>query len=74
VPQQQDQDIGSPTSNLVVKVTQSLAISPGHWGCVLKIKSLTQAGGFVWKYSPLLECCNNNLFWHAAEELETKRE
>ena len=32
VPQQQGQDIGRPTSNLVVKVTQLPAISPGHWG------------------------------------------
>jgi len=66
VPQQQDQDIGSPTSNLVVKVTQSLAISPGHWGVVLKLKSCAQAGGFVWKYSPLSACGNGNLFRHAA--------
>jgi len=35
VQQQQGQDIGRPASNLVVKVTQSPAISPGHWGvCV----------------------------------------
>jgi len=32
VPQQQGQVIGRQTSNLVVKVTQSPAISPGHWG------------------------------------------
>jgi len=66
VPQQQDQDIGSPTSNLVVKVTQSPAISPGHWGYVLKLKSSARAGGFVWKYSPFLACCNGNLFRHAS--------
>ena len=58
MPQQQGQDIGSPTSNLVVKVTQSPAISPGHWGFVLKLKSYP--GGFVFKYSPLLVCCNDN--------------
>ena len=28
---QQGQDIGLPVSNLVVKVTQSPVISPGHW-------------------------------------------
>jgi len=66
VPQQQDQDIGSPTSNLVVKVTQQPAISLSHWGYVLKLKSGTRAGGFVWKYSPLLTCFSGNLVWHAA--------
>jgi len=71
VPQQQGQDIGCPTSNLVVKVTQSLAISPGHWGFVLKMRSPTWSGGFVWKYSPLSECCNDNLFWHAATTADT---
>jgi len=50
VPQQQDQDLGNPTSNLVVKVTQSPVISPGHWGYVLKLKSSARAGRFVWKY------------------------
>jgi len=58
VPQQQGQDIGSPASNLVVKVTQSPVISPGHWGFVLKLKSYP--GGFEFKYSPLLVCCNDN--------------
>jgi len=66
VPQQQGQDIGRPTSNLVVKVTQSLAISPSHRGFVLKMRSPTRSGGFVWKYLPLSECCNDNLFRHAA--------
>ena len=32
VQQQQGQDIGLPASNLVVEVTQSPVISPGHWG------------------------------------------
>ena len=68
VPEQQRQDIGRQTSNLVVKVTQSPAISPGHWGFVLRMKSPTRAGGFVWKYSPLSECCNDNLFWHARRQ------
>jgi len=47
VPQQQDQDIGSPMSNLVVKVTQSPITSPGHWGYVLKLKCSARDGGFV---------------------------
>jgi len=47
VQQQQGQDIRSPPSNLLIKVRQSLAISPGHWGFVLKLKSFTRAGGFV---------------------------
>jgi len=64
--QQQDQDISSPTSNLVVKVTQSLLISPGHWGYVFKLKSRAWAGGFMWKYSPSSACCNGNLFQHAS--------
>jgi len=71
VPQQQGQDIGRPTSNLVVKVVQSPAISPGHWGFVLKMKSPTRAVGFVWKYLPLSECCNNNLFRHSATTADT---
>jgi len=71
VPQQQGQDIGRPTSNLVVKVTQSPAISPDHWGFVWKMGSPTRAGGFVWKYSPLSECCNDNLFWHAEMTADT---
>jgi len=25
----------------------------------------------VWKYSPLLECCNDNLFWHTATTVDT---
>jgi len=45
--QQQEQDIGCPTSNLVGKVTRSLDISPGHWGFVLKMRSPTRSGGFV---------------------------
>jgi len=69
--QQQGQDMGHPTSHLVVKVTQLPAISPGHWGFVLKMRSPTRVGGFVWKYSPLLECCNNNLFWHATMTADT---
>jgi len=71
VQQQQGQDIGRPASNLVVKVTQSMAISPGHWGFVLKMRSPTRAGGFVWKYSPLLECCNSNLFLHTVTTVDT---
>ena len=55
VQQEQGQEIGLPASNLVVKVTQSPVISPGHWGFVLKMKSPTRAGGFTWKYSPLSE-------------------
>jgi len=35
------------------------------------MKSPTRAGGFVWKYSPLLECCNDNLFRHAATTADT---
>ena len=69
---QQGQDIGRPASNLVVKVTQSPAISLGHWGFVLKkMRSPTRAGGFVWKYSPLSECCNVNLFRHTATTVDT---
>jgi len=68
---QQGQDIGRPASNLVVKVTQSPAISPGHWGFVLKMRSPTRAGGFVWKYSPLSKCCNDNLFRHATTTADT---
>jgi len=60
MPQQQGQDIGSPTSNLGVKVTQSPAISPGHWRFVLKLKSFTRNGGFVFKYSLVSTCCNDN--------------
>jgi len=71
VPQQQGQDIGRPASNLVVKVTQSPAISPGHWGFVLKMRSPTRASGFVWQYSPLSECCNDNLFRHPATTADT---
>jgi len=71
VQQQQGQDIGRPASNLVVKVMHSPAISPGHWGFVLKMRSPTRAGGFVWKYSPLLECWNDNFFRHAATTADT---
>jgi len=35
------------------------------------MRSPTRAGGFVWKYSPLLECCNDSLFWHAATTVDT---
>ena len=42
-----------------------------HWGFVLKMKSPTRAGGFVWKYSPLSECCNNNPFQHTATTVDT---
>ena len=66
VQQQQGQDIGLPASNLVVKVTQSPVISPGHWGFVLKMRSPTRAGGFAWKYSPLPECYNDNPFRYTA--------
>jgi len=31
-----------------------------HWGFVLKMRSFTRSGRFVWKYSPLSECCNDN--------------
>ena len=62
VQQQQEQDIGLPASNLVVKVPQSPVISPGLWGFALKMRSPTRAGGFAWKYSPLSECCNDNPF------------
>jgi len=71
VQQQQGQDIGLPASNLVVKVPQSLVISPCHWGFVLKMRSPTRAGGFAWKYSPLLECCNDNPFWLTATTVDT---
>jgi len=64
--QKQGVDIGRPTSNLVVKVTKSPANSPGHWGFVLQLKSSNRAGEFVFKYSPLLKCCNDNVFRHAA--------
>ena len=37
----------------------------------MKMKSPNRSGGFVWKYSPLLECCNNNLFQHAATTADT---
>jgi len=66
VPRQQGQDISRPASNMVVKVTQSPAISPGHWGFVLKMR----ADGFVWKYSLLSECCNDNLFRHSATTVD----
>ena len=69
--QQQGQDIGLPASNLVVKVTQSPVISPGHWGFVLKMRSPTRAGGFAWKYSPLPECCNDNPFRYTATTVDT---
>jgi len=71
VQQQQGQDIGCPASNLVVKIPQSPAISPGHWGFVLKMRFPTRACGFVWKYLPLLECCNDNLFGHNAITVDT---
>ena len=71
VQQQQGQDKGLPASNLVVKVTQSLVISPGHWGFVLKMRSPTRAGGFAWKYSPLSECCNDNPFRHTETTVDT---
>ena len=35
-------------------------------GYVLKMRSSARANGFVWKYSPLLACCNGNLFRHAS--------
>ena len=35
------------------------------------MRSPTRAGGFVWKYSPFSECCNDNLFWHAATTEDT---
>jgi len=45
MPQQQGQDIGSPTSNLVVGIEdQAIACS------------FTRAGGFRWEYFPLLAC------------------
>ena len=59
---QQRQDIGRPASNLMVEVPRSPAISPGHWGFVLKMRFPIQAGGFVWKCLPLLECCNSTFF------------
>ena len=34
-------------------------------------ESLTRASKFVWKYSPLSECCIDNLFWHAATTVDT---
>jgi len=71
VQRQQGQDIDGPASNLVVEVPQSPAISPGRWGFVLKMRSPTWASGFVWKYSPLSECFNDNLFWNAATTADT---
>jgi len=35
------------------------------------MRSPTRAGEFVWKYSRLLECCNDNLFRHAATTADT---
>ena len=35
------------------------------------MRSPTRAGGFVWKYSPLSECCNDNLFRHNAIAVDT---
>jgi len=49
VPQQQGQDIGCPTSYLVVEIEDHAV------AC-----SFTRAGGFVWKYFPLATCFNNN--------------
>ena len=45
--------------------------SPGHWGFMLKMRSPTRAGGFVWKYSPLPECCNDDPFRHTATTVDT---
>ena len=50
---------------------QSPVISPEHWGFVLKMKSLTRAGGFKWKYSPLSEFCNDNPFQLPATTVDT---
>jgi len=49
VPQQRGQDIGKPTSNLVVEIEDH------EVAC-----SFTWAGGFVWKYCPLSACFDNN--------------
>jgi len=49
VPQQQGQDIGNPTPNLVVEIEDHAV------DC-----SFTRAGGFVWKYFPLSACFDNN--------------
>mmetsp|Transcript_84725 Transcript_84725/g.137377 ORF Transcript_84725/g.137377 Transcript_84725/m.137377 type:complete len:236 (-) Transcript_84725:924-1631(-) len=38
----------------------SPAISPGHSGFLLKSKSFTRAGGFVFEYSLLSTCSNDN--------------
>jgi len=47
--QPQGQDIGNPTSNLVVEI-EDHAIA-----C-----SFTRAGGFMWEYSPFSACFDNN--------------
>jgi len=49
VPQQQGQDIGNPTSNLLVEIVDHAV------AC-----SFTRAGGFVWKYFPLSAYFDNN--------------
>jgi len=46
-------------------------ISPGHWGFVLKMRSPTRTGGFVWKFSPLLEFWNDNLLRHGVTTVDT---
>jgi len=35
------------------------------------MRSSTRAGWFAWKYSPFSECCNDNLFRHAATTADT---
>jgi len=35
------------------------------------MRSPTRAGEFVWKYSPLSECCNDNLFRHNVITVDT---
>ena len=37
----------------------------------MKMRSPTRAGGFLWKYSPLSECGNDNLFRHTTTTVDT---
>ena len=49
MPQQQGQDIGDPTSNSLFEIEDHAVACSCTW-----------AGGFVWKYFPLLACFDNN--------------
>ena len=42
-----------------------------HPGVCVEDEDSHTAGGFAWKYSPLSECCNDNLFGHVVKTADT---